>query len=197
MQSFHYWHARFIAVLAIVLFSSARPAYPAEPVAQGADKSAKAAEAPAAPGCRSGRPSGVRQAGRHGSVPSTEPARRRHGRSSRSGGPRSTAEATSQHSNGQQSPPSWQGGSVAAPPQPTPPVAEKPAAGFLQGLFRGNIQPSPPEAVEPAPAAAVKKVEKLRFQFRFQPWKDVLDWFAQQADLSLVIGCAALGHVQL
>ena len=32
-----------------------------------------------------------------------------------------------------------------------------------------------------------KKAEKLRFQFRFQPWKDVLDWFAQQADLSLVI----------
>ena len=32
-----------------------------------------------------------------------------------------------------------------------------------------------------------KKVDKLRFQFRFQPWKEVLDWFAQQADLSLVI----------
>lgn len=32
-----------------------------------------------------------------------------------------------------------------------------------------------------------KKAEKIRFQFRFQPWKDVLDWFAQQADLSLVM----------
>jgi type II secretory pathway component GspD/PulD (secretin) len=29
--------------------------------------------------------------------------------------------------------------------------------------------------------------EKLRFNFRYQPWADVLDWFAQQADLSLVM----------
>ena len=28
---------------------------------------------------------------------------------------------------------------------------------------------------------------KLRFQFRYQPWKDVLDWFAQQAGLSLAM----------
>jgi type II secretory pathway component GspD/PulD (secretin) len=28
---------------------------------------------------------------------------------------------------------------------------------------------------------------KLRFNFRFQPWADVLDWFAYQADLSLVM----------
>ncbi len=28
---------------------------------------------------------------------------------------------------------------------------------------------------------------KLKFNFRFQPWGDVLDWFAQQADLSLVM----------
>ncbi len=28
---------------------------------------------------------------------------------------------------------------------------------------------------------------KLKFNFRYQPWKDVLDWFAQKADLSLVM----------
>ncbi|HND55448.1 MAG TPA: hypothetical protein PLV92_23700, partial [Pirellulaceae bacterium] len=28
---------------------------------------------------------------------------------------------------------------------------------------------------------------QLRFNFRFAPWKDVLEWFAQQADLSLVL----------
>lgn len=27
----------------------------------------------------------------------------------------------------------------------------------------------------------------MRFQFRFQPWTDVLQWFARQADLSLVL----------
>lgn len=28
---------------------------------------------------------------------------------------------------------------------------------------------------------------KLKFSFRYAPWKDVLDWFAQQADFSLVL----------
>src|SRR5690606_5200011 len=28
---------------------------------------------------------------------------------------------------------------------------------------------------------------RLKFSFRFQPWSDVLEWFAQQADLSLVL----------
>ncbi len=28
---------------------------------------------------------------------------------------------------------------------------------------------------------------RLRFSFRYAPWKDVLDWFAQQADLSLLL----------
>jgi hypothetical protein len=43
----------------------------------------------------------------------------------------------------------------------------------------------------PATAVAAKPVDKsnvkLKFNFRFQPWGDVLDWFAQQADLSLVM----------
>ena len=38
-------------------------------------------------------------------------------------------------------------------------------------------------AATPADKANVK----LKFNFRFQPWGDVLDWFAQQADLSLVM----------
>ena len=37
-----------------------------------------------------------------------------------------------------------------------------------------------------APVAA-KAEPKLRFNFRFQRWSDVLEWFAQQADLSLVL----------
>ncbi len=32
---------------------------------------------------------------------------------------------------------------------------------------------------------AAPKDVKLRFNFRFQPWEDVLDWLAEQADLSL------------
>lgn len=34
---------------------------------------------------------------------------------------------------------------------------------------------------------------KLTFSFRFQPWPDVLDWFADQADLSLVLDAPPSG----
>ena len=44
------------------------------------------------------------------------------------------------------------------------------------------------KAASPAESAAVAaKPAALRFQFHFQPWKDVLQWFAEQADLSLVM----------
>jgi len=33
----------------------------------------------------------------------------------------------------------------------------------------------------------------IQFNFRFHPWKDALDWFAQQADLSLVLDSPPLG----
>ena len=33
---------------------------------------------------------------------------------------------------------------------------------------------------------------KIRFNFRFAPWKDVLDWFATQANLSLVLDATAV-----
>ncbi|MGD0900779.1 MAG: secretin N-terminal domain-containing protein, partial [Thermoguttaceae bacterium] len=42
-------------------------------------------------------------------------------------------------------------------------------------------------AAAPAAASTPAAEPKLRFQFRYQPWKDVLDWFAQQAGLSLVM----------
>ena len=48
-----------------------------------------------------------------------------------------------------------------------------------------------PIAVADTPTAsqAGKPIEdiRLKFSFRFAPWKDVLDWFASQADLSLVM----------
>ena len=48
------------------------------------------------------------------------------------------------------------------------------------------VAQSPAESNAPA-ASALPKVPKLRFQFRYQAWKDVLEWFAQKADLSLVM----------
>ena len=38
-----------------------------------------------------------------------------------------------------------------------------------------------------AKLAALAETQKLRFNFRFQKWDDVLDWFARQAGLALVM----------
>jgi len=46
---------------------------------------------------------------------------------------------------------------------------------------------SPAETPDKPAEPVAAKEPRLRFNFRFQPWKDVLDWFAQQADLSLVL----------
>ncbi|MEX0713707.1 MAG: secretin N-terminal domain-containing protein [Pirellulales bacterium] len=43
-----------------------------------------------------------------------------------------------------------------------------------------------PVAGESGPSQAAGN-GRLQFNFRFQPWSEVLDWFAQQADLSLVM----------
>jgi type II secretory pathway component GspD/PulD (secretin) len=54
-----------------------------------------------------------------------------------------------------------------------------------------NRPPPPADAPAKRPALAgvppiAKEASRLRFNFRFQPWREVLDWFAQQAGLSLV-----------
>lgn len=45
----------------------------------------------------------------------------------------------------------------------------------------------PSSLTRPGEGSSEAAERKLRFRFRFQPWKDVLDWFAEQADLSLVL----------
>ena len=57
---------------------------------------------------------------------------------------------------------------------------------------RPTVEPATPRAtegaVEPAAETSPSQPQKLRFQFTFTPWKDVLNWFAKQADLSLDMG---------
>ncbi|MEI8371481.1 MAG: secretin N-terminal domain-containing protein [Planctomycetota bacterium] len=67
------------------------------------------------------------------------------------------------------------------------------AASTAAGATIAPSPEAPPSKSEKRPVAMGKKAEKLRFQFRFQPWKDVLDWFAQQADLSLVMDAPPSG----
>jgi type II secretory pathway component GspD/PulD (secretin) len=71
-------------------------------------------------------------------------------------------------------------------PKPTAPAA---AAGAPGGAPPGGQKPvgQPLQRTPPDPDG------KLRFNFRFQPWADVLDWFAYQADLSLVMDVAPPG----
>lgn len=94
-------------------------------------------------------------------------------------------------------------GGNAPTPQPDAPAPEASA---------GPEQPGPAEGVsaaEPPPAGAAPGGSnspqdstmpplagddvKLKFNFRFQPWGDVLQWFADQADLSLIMDAPPTG----
>lgn len=81
----------------------------------------------------------------------------------------------------------WQGISLAA----ETPAAEaastdtaSPAAP-AETISDATPQDEPPAA--PSESAAAEPEPRLRFNFRFQRWIDVLEWFAEQADLSLVL----------
>ncbi len=87
-------------------------------------------------------------------------------------------------------------GDQAKAPEPKPQEAAKPDAAEAvtpvpakQTMPPGGPNVVPGEAKPVGPSdrlAPAKPSDKLRFNFRYQPWKDVLDWFAETADLSLV-----------
>jgi type II secretory pathway component GspD/PulD (secretin) len=90
----------------------------------------------------------------------------------------------------------WEGLASATPP------ADSQARKVANGASAPGTAPPPPKPSDmpptgpsPTPSAADKPAGdgKLRFQFRFAPWKDVLDWFASQAGLSLVLDVAPQG----
>lgn len=71
---------------------------------------------------------------------------------------------------------------LAMPGQAPPPPQEP---------MPGEVPTPEPLPAEPGQQASAPQVPldqvKLRFNFRYQPWKDVLEWFAQQAGLSLIM----------
>jgi type II secretory pathway component GspD/PulD (secretin) len=85
----------------------------------------------------------------------------------------------------------------SSPPASVP--GEVPAAAPAADTTTAESPASDAEAAAPAPEAAAGAAPtpeqlagmtpspdvRLRFNFRFQPWEDVLDWLAEQADLSL------------
>ncbi len=72
--------------------------------------------------------------------------------------------------------------SPAAPlpgtPSPGAPMSVAPMP--VEGALSADIAPGPQ-----ADGGAPRENVKLRFNFRYAPWKDVIEWFAQQANLSV------------
>ena len=66
------------------------------------------------------------------------------------------------------------------------PAAAAPAPSAGIGAAPGVASSSEARAATTAAPTDPSQV-RLKFNFRFQPWSDVLDWFAQQADLSLLM----------
>ena len=66
---------------------------------------------------------------------------------------------------------------ATAPPKSQPPKQTAPAEEKRESTSAARQSARP---LSPADA-------KLTFSFRYQPWQDVLDWFAQQAGLSLLV----------
>jgi type II secretory pathway component GspD/PulD (secretin) len=67
----------------------------------------------------------------------------------------------------------------------------KPAAD-VQAKAGGDAAPEQPKTADAASSPQVKDLDsvKLRFNFTYAPWKEVIEWLAEQADLSLEIPTA-------
>ncbi len=94
---------------------------------------------------------------------------------------------------------------VEKPSEPAAPAAEidvekpsepaVPAAEIDVEKSSGEAVPAAPEPASADPAAKPEPGEpkRLRFNFRYQPWADVLDWFAEQAGYSLILDSPPTG----
>ena len=104
-------------------------------------------------------------------------------------GPRCTGAAQAQEPAAENAAPAEKPAEAATPPAATPPAATLPAATPPAETPAPAATPpaeKPPAAVTP-PAAAPPAEPKLRFNFRYQLWEEVLQWVADEAGLSLVM----------
>ncbi len=99
-------------------------------------------------------------------------------------------------------PASKEGSEKTAPPASPTPMPETPAEPSVEPRPSEGAAMKKPDKVaksdssaqtattnkpEASPSDVATRPVKLRFQFRYQPWKDVLEWLAEQADLSLQV----------
>ncbi|MBN2581182.1 MAG: hypothetical protein JXB10_19530 [Pirellulales bacterium] len=83
---------------------------------------------------------------------------------------------------------------VRAPGSKSPSPSTNTPSSFL-GAENGPARSSENSAGSegPSPAAGGKHPEKIRFNFHFAPWKEVIEWFAEQAGYSLTLGSTPSG----
>jgi type II secretory pathway component GspD/PulD (secretin) len=67
------------------------------------------------------------------------------------------------------------------------PPADQPAKATAEAKTTGEPSEATNDAVPLTATRPNQEDTKLTFNFRYQPWQDVLDWFAEQADLSLLL----------
>ncbi|MEE8452070.1 MAG: hypothetical protein V3R99_09155 [Thermoguttaceae bacterium] len=77
-------------------------------------------------------------------------------------------------------------------PEPTNPEPTDPAPTNPEQPPVAVAEPSP-QPITQQPAPVTRSQGKLRFNFYSQQWGEVLQWFAEQADLSLVLDTVPLG----
>ncbi|UUO09128.1 hypothetical protein M4951_12625 [Blastopirellula sp. J2-11] len=80
-------------------------------------------------------------------------------------------------------------------PEVTPPAEAKPAE-MKPAVAAAPVDPnaaSPSDKPAAKPEVGPNGEPLLRFSFRYAPWRDVLDWFAEQSDLSMVMDAPPSG----
>ena len=74
--------------------------------------------------------------------------------------------------------------------QPEPPSHEMPGPEFPDARDEVPFSPSGPASEAPQTSSGPKK---LQFNFRFQPWSEVLEWLAEEAGYSMILDTAPPG----
>ncbi|EAQ79125.1 secretin N-terminal domain-containing protein [Blastopirellula marina] len=80
---------------------------------------------------------------------------------------------------------------AVTPPAEATPAEMKPAVAAAP--VDANVPSPSDKAAAPKPEVGPNGEPLLRFSFRYAPWRDVLDWFAEQSDLSMVMDAPPSG----
>ena len=212
MHTFHCWRVRSIAFLAVAFFTFMHLAYSAEPLSEAGAKSApaaaggiltpdpvppRAAEKPAAEKPAAEKPAAEKPAAEKPAAekPAAEKPAAEKPAAEKPAAEKPAAEKPAKPADSAKpapsgKPPAKEASDGSSRSGGTRPSAEKPAApagGQESTLSTTGGTAASGSKVEKPSAETPKKAVKLRFQFKFAPWREVIEWFAQQAGYSLIV----------